>query len=388
MHTSYSALDTYKTCPLKYKYQEIDKIKTPKRVELVFGTVIHSALKYMFERGPLYPSFDEITDFYVKKWNEASENIEWTQPGKKESLQKIYYDEGLKLLDNFYKKNKPWNFNTVELESRFVITIKDEKSDESHTIAGIMDRLDKNPETNEYEIIDYKTGKKMPSQEILESNLQLGLYALALVARWPDLNPKNIKTSLYFLKHNEKVSSMHSPQKLDSIKDQVIKSICEIEEKKESNLFPPTPGPLCNYCGYRKICPMWAHEYKKDTAEKSEEDISAAIVEFFEIKEKEEKNKKRLAELRDTILSYMEKENLQRVFGSYGYITKNLQERFSYSMEKLKPVLENIGKWQDILVPDSKKIAEILPTLSDEDKEKIEEIKEKKVFTVLKQSKK
>ena len=74
MHTSYSALDTYKTCPLKYKYQEIDKRKTPKRVEAIFGTVVHSALKYMFLRDPLYPALDEVIDFYTRKWKEARKN--------------------------------------------------------------------------------------------------------------------------------------------------------------------------------------------------------------------------------------------------------------------------------------------------------------------------
>jgi len=289
---------------------------------------------------------------------------------------------------NFYKKNKPWNFNTVELESRFIITLSDEKNNTEHTIAGIMDRLDKNPDTEEYEIIDYKTGKKMPSQELLEQNLQLGLYSLALVARWPNLNPRNIKTSLYFLKHNEKISAEHSPEKLEYIKTHILEIIREIEEKKESDSFSPTPGPLCNYCGYRKICPLWSHEYKKEKSSASEEDISAAILEFFDIKEQEDKNKKRLAQLRDVILSYMEKEELQRVFGSRGYITKNIQERFSYPMDKIKPILEKAGKWQDILVADAKKLGEILPSLAEEDKTGIEELKEKKVFTVLKQTKK
>ena len=83
MKTSYSALETFKTCPLKYKYQEIDKIKGPKRIEAVFGTLIHSALKYMFERNPLYPTEDEIIDFFTKRFNEKSEAILWPDPLKK-----------------------------------------------------------------------------------------------------------------------------------------------------------------------------------------------------------------------------------------------------------------------------------------------------------------
>lgn len=63
MKTSHSALETHKTCPLKYKYQKIDKLKGAKRIEAVFGTLIHSALKFMFERNPFYPTKAEIKHY-------------------------------------------------------------------------------------------------------------------------------------------------------------------------------------------------------------------------------------------------------------------------------------------------------------------------------------
>jgi len=91
MRTSYSALDTYRTCPLKYKYQNLDKIPAPKRIEAVFGSLVHSALKFMFERGPLYPTLDEVIDFFTDKWNKKSELIEWPNPDKQEIFEKLYF---------------------------------------------------------------------------------------------------------------------------------------------------------------------------------------------------------------------------------------------------------------------------------------------------------
>ena len=64
MRTSYSALNTYKNCPLQYKFQNIDKISSPKGIEAVFGSTIHAALNYMFERTPLYPTVDEVVNFF------------------------------------------------------------------------------------------------------------------------------------------------------------------------------------------------------------------------------------------------------------------------------------------------------------------------------------
>src|SRR3989338_6688079 len=115
MKTSYSALNTYKTCPLKYKYRKKDGIREPKSIEAVFGTLVHSALKFMFERNPLYPTLDEVISFYTEHFHEKSEKIEWTNPDKKDAEEKMYFEAGIKLLTNFYKKNQPWTFNVVEL---------------------------------------------------------------------------------------------------------------------------------------------------------------------------------------------------------------------------------------------------------------------------------
>lgn len=389
MHTSYSALDTYKTCPRKYKYQEIDKIKTPKKLEQVFGTIIHSALKFMFERNPLYPTVDEIINFYSKAWGEAALKIFWVSESEKEKKEKIYFEEGLKMLKNFYKKNSPWNFNPVELESRFIVEIEDEEKGGRHTLGGVMDRLDKDPSSDVYEIIDYKTSKRMPSEDSLADNLQLGLYAMAVKKHWPRLNDEQIKLSLYFLKHNEKISATASAENLDRVKRRILTTIKEIEKRTETGEFPPTPGPLCDYCGYRNICPMWSHEYKKKEVETPDETAAgAAIKEFFEIKETDEKNKKRLAELRNTILSYMESEKIDRVFGGEGYITKTIQERFSFNMDKIKPILERLGKWTDILGPDEDKLEEILAGLPDKESEEILAARDKKTFITLKQTEK
>lgn len=390
MRTSYSALETFNTCPLKYKFQEIDRIKTPKRVDQVFGTVVHSALKKMFERDPLYPTLDELLDFYTKKWSEASERIEWKDPAKKEAEEKLYFAEGRKLLENFFKKNSPWNFNAVELEGRFSIEMPDEETGRTHTLAGIIDRLDKDPESDTYEIIDYKTGKKMPSKEMVEEDMQLGAYTLALTTRWPHVKPEDVMTTLYFLKHNDSVSAAHSVEKLERVKRRVLTIIREIERRMESGEFEPIPGPLCNYCGFRPLCPMWSHEYK--TAEEKnkpdEASVAEAISEFFALKDTEDENKRRLIELKDIINEYMTDKKVARVFGSDGYITRTMQERASFNMEKLHPFLEQIGKWDEILAPDTKLLEKILPTLTNDEQEKILEEREGKSFSVLKPTKK
>jgi len=387
MKTSYSALETFETCPLKYKYQEIERIKTPKRVEQVFGTVVHSALRRMFERDPLYPTLEEVVHYYGQTWKEAAEKIAWVKPERREKEEEMYFAEGVKLLENFYKKNKPWALNAIEQESRFSAQIQDQDTGAEHTLSGIIDRLDKNPADEEYEILDYKTGKRMPSEESLTDNLQLGLYAIALRARWPHVAPEKIKTTLYFLKHNDSVSVTHTDETLERAKRRVLTTISAIEKAIATNEFTPTPGPLCNYCGFRPICPMWSHEYKKgDTPAPDEKEVAAAINEMFLIKKEEGELKRRTAQARATILAYMEKAGVLRVFGSGGFITKQTQERFSFDMNKARPILERLGKWLDVLEPDEKKISKLLTSLPQSEQDELLAAREKKIITTLKSS--
>jgi len=178
----------------------------------------------MFERNPLFPALDEIIDFFGNKWSEKSVGMRVN-----EEVSKTYFEEGVSMLKNFYKKNPPWNFNAVELESRFEIIIEDEKNNESHILAGIIDRIDKPRETDVYEIIDYKTSKRMPSKEMLDKNLQLAVYNLGLLKKWPHLKPENVKLSLYFLKHNEKIETTKTAVDLENNKKEILETIKEIQ---------------------------------------------------------------------------------------------------------------------------------------------------------------
>ncbi len=387
MRISYSSLDTYKTCPLKFKFQQIDKIRVPKNIEMAFGSAIHASLKYMFERTPLYPTLDEVIDFFYDKWEKQSESF------KDESSQerkKAYREEGVSLLKNFYKKNQPWNFNTIELESFFSVELDDPKTKEKHILTGVIDRMDKNPEDDSYEIIDYKTAKRMPSQAAVDEDLQMSIYHLGLIKRWPHLSPRKIKLSLYFLKHGEKISTTRSAKELEETTRSILNSIEEIEGRIADNYnFPPLPSALCDWCGYKEMCPMWKHLYKSPDAEpKTEEEIKEIVKEYLEIKEQNQKNKERLDELKTAIYGFMDDQKIERVFGEEGYITRTARESVSYNMEKAEEILESINKWDEILSADEKKLEKLIPSLPQEIREKLIPLRSTKKITTLTVSKK
>ena len=170
MRTSYSSIETYNQCPQKYKFQEIDRIRVSRSKEAIFGTLVHDSLKFMFQKDPLFPTPDEVINYFRGKWP-------GTDVFSSDSESSIFLQEGIKMLKNFYQKNSPWNFSVIDLESHFEAPIE-AKNGAVHILAGKIDRIDKVSD-GEYEIIDYKTGKRMPSQDNLNNDLQLSFYSFS-----------------------------------------------------------------------------------------------------------------------------------------------------------------------------------------------------------------
>ena len=74
-HLSYSQINTYLTCPLKYKFHYIDQIEPPfVSSALVFGSCIHEAVAAFYqsclEGDPLSPS--QVHDVYRQAWESHS----------------------------------------------------------------------------------------------------------------------------------------------------------------------------------------------------------------------------------------------------------------------------------------------------------------------------
>jgi putative RecB family exonuclease len=372
MRISYSALETFQNCSPKYKFQNIDKIKEPKSKEAVFGTLIHSTMKFIHAPSLLQPKLEEALDYFTKNWNsDVFEN---------ELEERSAFSQGVAIIQEYYKKNNPADFNIVDLESRFAIEIEDNRSNlvksssddhgARHIVSGIIDRIDKTEEG--YEIIDYKTTKKMPSQEKVDNDLQLSIYLNAFLARYPKEfeHLDKITVSLYYLKHGVKLSSTRTKEQLENAKKLFLEVIAAIEEGK----FQPNVTPLCDWCGYQKLCPMWKHKFKEQRKIDTEE-VNAAISDYINLKSAITSTKTRLAELQEKIADYMEQEGVDRVFSEEGIIAQSIRKTYKYDEKKLRDILEPLDKWESVLKVDGIALKNIMAVLSPAARKEVDDAK-------------
>ena len=84
-HISYTQINTYLSCPLKYNFQYVEKIPWPFKPEgLVFGSAIHQALEHYYtgrKEGRAVPE-SEMLALYDAAWEKEESEFPWSYSDK------------------------------------------------------------------------------------------------------------------------------------------------------------------------------------------------------------------------------------------------------------------------------------------------------------------
>jgi putative RecB family exonuclease len=253
---SYSRLETFEKCKLKFKYRYIDNIipEIPKSIEAHLGTIVHETLEWFYTQtmASIIPSMDDVILHYSEKWTE--QYVPEILIVNRYMTEKDYFNKGMNFLIDYYYKHQPFKEKTIATEKKIEI-ILDETGDKK--MVGFIDRLVHNEEKDEFEIHDYKTANTLPSKEELQNNRQLALYSIAVKEEFG--KEKNVKLIWHYLAHNENICIIKTNEDLENLKAEVIALINEIENTKQ---FPPNPSRLCDWCEYKNICTSYSGQKK------------------------------------------------------------------------------------------------------------------------------
>lgn len=238
---SYSQMNTYELCPLKYKYQYLLKIPTPPVAQTSLGSTVHIVLQ------KFYQEYMHDRTIGISRLQELLETS-WIPVGYASRAQaEQTKKEARNLLDNYFHSFHSPDIDIVDLEKSFRIKI-----DSTVFLTGKIDRVDKKADGS-LEIIDYKTGRR-PDDKKLKKDMQLAIYAMA--AHDPGLYGKPIKKihlSLYYLQAREKITLQKSEE--DVIK--VGAYVREIAKEIREGVFHPKIGMWCDSCPFKMLCEAW-----------------------------------------------------------------------------------------------------------------------------------
>lgn len=246
INLSYSQIEVFNLCPLKYKFSYVLGLPTPPSAALSFGNTIHETMRDFYQKAIAgqNPSKDDLRRIFEENWN----YLGYASRAHEEKYKK----EGIKLLEGYFEKTYNPRVLPIALEQSFSIKIGGAR------INGKIDRID--PAEDGIEIIDYKTGKASTQKEI-DKDLQLSLYALTategvltqmgVLKQTP--RPENVTVSFYFFDTQEKISTVKKAGDLNKVREDLVE---KVEEIRVSG-FSPAPGMHCDFCSYKMICDAW-----------------------------------------------------------------------------------------------------------------------------------
>ncbi|HEX7475240.1 MAG TPA: PD-(D/E)XK nuclease family protein, partial [Dehalococcoidales bacterium] len=238
---SYTQISRYRTCPLWYKLQYIDKLKPKERFYLSFGDVIHQCAEYFFKVPvPPPPSLEKLLGFYAANWISAG----YETPEQEQQ----YKEYGKKLLADFWNIHQADFKMPLAVEQQFYINVA-----EGITLTGKIDRIDK--VDSGVSIVDYKTNKDLFTAELLEQDLQLTFYQLAVEQMWK-MPVKRL--TLYHLRSNTAcVCEARRPDRLKEARQIIL----NVADGIQHEIFPAKENSLCDFCDFPEHCPYQKHKF-------------------------------------------------------------------------------------------------------------------------------
>ena len=241
MKLSATRLKTYLTCPRQFRYAYVDEIPSVLTGPLAFGQVIHQTLDRMhllsLETGlPLDTEYG-LSEFN-RLWREALErDCPLFKDG--ETMIREYQELADTMLKGYVERHKD---NTAPLVVEFPFQLPWGE----HMLEGIIDRIDEGD--NGLIIVDYKTGKRKPTQRELASDLQLTVYAFAV----EQVFGQPVERIVYYhLRDQTPLLTTRSQSDFGWLCDEVLPFIIQAIE---AGSFAPRPGYWCRYCDYRELC--------------------------------------------------------------------------------------------------------------------------------------
>lgn len=220
MHFSKSSIATIRSCPFKFKLKHLDRLKEPATMFTHYaehGTEVHKEIENFFNKYKLEGNEIDSTDF-ISCTDDFHSFIEY----QNKRLQKL--------------KDKS-TFYPVTQE------IKVEANIHGIRLVGFFDALFLTDNGEGYNIVDWKTGKEKPGNEIKH---EMAFYHMLVKANREVFTKPIRKWSMFFTQ----TGKMYEFEPEQSYLDKAVDKMKQAKALVDSGKFEPKSGMHCNWCGY------------------------------------------------------------------------------------------------------------------------------------------
>lgn len=246
---SVSQVNAYLGCPLKYRFQYLDKIPRPWRVAtMAFGTSIHAAVEWLqSERiAGRSPEAETVLQVFDADW--YAQNTEPLVFAGKESKGSLA-EKGRAMLSLYLEA--PSAGTPVAVEQYFEVDLTDPETGEvlDVRLRGYIDLVEEG-ET----LVDLKTAGRTLEAGGLERHLQLSTYALAHLLLHGSI-PK-LRLDMLMKTAKPRLERLETTRSIEDL-GWTARLIREVALAIQTEHFYPNPSWRCTECEYFAHCQQW-----------------------------------------------------------------------------------------------------------------------------------
>lgn len=240
-----SRLLAWLDCPRRYRMQYLDRPKPParpQRAHTSVGIATHNVLRDFWDLPPSQRTPAGVAELVRSSWIDVG----FRDPEQSAAWRMRVREFVVEYLRGIDRERQPIGLErSVSLKTAAI------------AVTGRIDRLD--DRDGELVVVDYKTGRQVPTQEDARTSLPLALYAAGTARTF---RRPCVRVELHHVPTRTVVAHEHTTEALDrkvaeaeSIATDLRRADQEFgEQGVESSSFPPRPSPLCTWCDFRAHC--------------------------------------------------------------------------------------------------------------------------------------
>ena len=237
---SYTEIDDYRRCPLRYRFAHVLRIPVLPTPAMVYGNALHRAVADFLrrKREGERPTLAQLEATFRSSWVGGG----FISPDHESER----FEAGLAALRRFFEDEQGKPAPDL-VEQRFSFMLGNDR------VVGQWDRVDRSP--SGATVADYKSsvldGDDDTPQRRAAKNMQLPVYALAYQKTFGELPEK---TALIFLESGQRGEVKPTSDAMGAIGAVISSTAAKIRARS----FPAEPerpeARTCNQCPYNAIC--------------------------------------------------------------------------------------------------------------------------------------
>jgi ATP-dependent exoDNAse (exonuclease V) beta subunit len=273
---SYSQYSTWKQCPHKWKLQNVDKLKNPPNINLIFGTAMHSTIQHfltvMYDKGGLAADSEDLVALFeqnlkteYKNGYEKNKNVHFSNPDELNE----FYEDGKAILE-FFQNRRMQYFSTAKTHLvgiEFPLSYSPHEHYPFVKYKGFIDVIMYNEETDVLYIYDIKTSTrgwadKDKKDDAKSSQILLYKEYVSKIFNW-DVNKIEVeffivkrkipKKSDFPISRIQRYSPVSGPRKrsaaISSLR-KFIEDCFDTNAKPLEKEFEKKVSSLCKWCSF------------------------------------------------------------------------------------------------------------------------------------------